>query len=898
MKWRDAARARLRLLFARTAAESRMNREFRHHLELEAEQLVRTKGLSPDEARRQALIAFGGVEKHKEALRDGRGLGWLDRFSLDIKLAARLLVRYPMLTLVATVSMAFGIAIGVGSFEIRTQVVAPSIPLDEGSRIVGLRTWDPSRVRPVPPAPDDFTRWREALTLVGEVSAATIFQRNLLTNDGRSEAVDVAAMTASAFRVARVQPFLGRTLVAADERPGATPVMVIGHGIWRERFAGDSSVLGRTVRLGAEQTTIVGVMPEGFKFPAAHNAWVPLRIDRAASGPAQGPALLVFGRLAEQASAQQAQAELNAIGLHTAVELFGTREHLRPEVVPFARLFFDSADIRTALNLWNAFVVMLLVLVSGNVALLMFARGASRESEITVRSALGAGRARIVVQLFIEALVLAALAAGIGLAAARVGLRLLRATVEADLERQRLPFWVVDSLTPATVIYAIVLTVLCATIIGVLPALRITGRSVQARLRESAAGGGGVRFSGLWTAVIAAQVATTLMFPAAAFVFHRAVVRGQTRDVGFPADRYLSARLDLDRERAPGVPLDATDEAFRSRLRRTYAELEQRLTAEPEVVGLTFADRLPGTLHPRYRIDLDDQTSTASVPGHEVVSASVAVNFFSVLGAPVLSGRDFTSADLNSSVGVAIVNQQFVNQVLNGQNPIGRRLRRRPSDTSSAPGPWLQIVGVVRDLGMLGANVGPATGIYHPVSPDSASPLRLAIRSRVSPTSFATRLRTVASEAEPTLQIRELMPLDAAGASLWNDSQYVSWLFTVMGGIAMLLSLTAIYSVMAFTVARKTREIGIRVTLGADRRRVMSVILRRPVTQVGLGVLVGAFIVAVMYPGLSEAALTAREVAVIVAYSMLMMGVCLLACVVPARRALRVEAADVLRVDV
>ena len=898
MKWRDAARARLRLLFARTAAESRMNREFRHHLELEAEQLVRTKGLSPDEARRQALIAFGGVEKHKEALRDGRGLGWLDRFSLDIKLAARLLVRYPMLTLVATVSMAFGIAIGVGSFEIRTQVVAPSIPLDEGSRIVGLRTWDPSRVRPVPPAPDDFTRWREALTLVGEVSAATIFQRNLLTNDGRSEAVDVAAMTASAFRVARVQPFLGRTLVAADERPGATPVMVIGHGIWRERFAGDSSVLGRTVRLGAEQTTIVGVMPEGFKFPAAHNAWVPLRIDRAASGPAQGPALLVFGRLAEQASAQQAQAELNAIGLHTAVELFGTREHLRPEVVPFARLFFDSGDIRTALNLWNAFVVMLLVLVSGNVALLMFARGASRESEITVRSALGAGRARIVVQLFIEALVLAALAAGIGLAAARVGLRLLRATVEADLERQRLPFWVVDSLTPATVIYAIVLTVLCATIIGVLPALRITGRSVQARLRESAAGGGGVRFSGLWTAVIAAQVATTLMFPAAAFVFHRAVVRGQTRDVGFPADRYLSARLDLDRERAPGVPLDATDEAFRSRLRRTYAELEQRLTAEPEVVGLTFADRLPGTLHPRYRIDLDDQTSTASVPGHEVVSASVAVNFFSVLGAPVLSGRDFTSADLNSSVGVAIVNQQFVNQVLNGQNPIGRRLRRRPSDTSSAPGPWLQIVGVVRDLGMLGANVGPAAGIYHPVSPDSASPLRLAIRSRVSPTSFATRLRTVASEAEPTLQIRELMPLDAAGASLWNDSQYVSWLFTVMGGIAMLLSLTAIYSVMAFTVARKTREIGIRVTLGADRRRVMSVILRRPVTQVGLGVLVGAFIVAVMYPGLSEAALTAREVAVIVAYSMLMMGVCLLACVVPARRALRVEAADVLRVDV
>ena len=829
--------------------------------------------------------------------RNRRGLAWLDRFSLDIKLAARLLVRYPMLTLVATVSMAFGIATGVGSFEVRTQVVAPSIPLDEGSRIVGLRTWDLSRVRPVPPAPDDFTRWREALTLVGDVSAATIFQRNLLTNDGRSEVVDVAAMTASAFRVARVQPFLGRTLVDADERPGAPPVIVIGHEIWRERFAGDRDVLGRTVRLGSEQTTVVGVMPEGFEFPAAHNAWVPLRIDRAASGPAQGLALLVFGRLAEQASEQQAQAELNAIGLHTSAELSRTREHLRPEVVPFARLFFDSADIRTALNFWNAFVVMLLVLVSANVALLMFARGSSRESEITVRSALGAGRARIVVQLFIEALVLAALAAGIGLAAARVGLRSLLATAEAQ-SGQRLPFWVVDNLTPATVIYAIVLTLLSATIIGVFPALRITGRSVQARLRESAAGGGGVRFGGLWTAVIAAQVATTLMFPAAAFIFHRGVVRGQTRDLGFPADRYLSARLELDRESAPGVLVDATDEAFRSRVRKTYAELEQRLTAEPEVVGLTFADRLPGTLHPRYRIELDDETSTASVLGHEVVSASVAFNFFSVLGAPVLSGRYFTSADLDSGVGVVIVNQPFVNQVLNGQNPIGRRLRRRPLDASSTPGPWLQIVGVVRDHGMLGANGGPAAGIYHPVSPDSASPLRLALKSRVSPTSFAARLRTVASDVEPTLQIRELMPLDAVGANLWLESQYVSWLFTVMGGIAMLLSLTAIYSVMAFTVAKKTREIGIRVTLGADRRRVLSVILRRPVTQVSLGVLVGAFIVAAMYPGLSEGALTAIEVAVMIAYSMLMMGVCLLACVVPARRALRVDAADVLRVDV
>ncbi|HLG56663.1 MAG TPA: ABC transporter permease [Vicinamibacterales bacterium] len=892
MKWRDAARAHLRLLIARRAAESRMNQEFRLHVELETEKLMREHGLAPDAARRRALVAFGGVEKHKEALRDDRGFVWLGSFSLDLRLAIRMLARYPALTLVGCAAMAFGIAAAVAVFELRNQMVAPSLPLDQGSRIVGFRNWDASLTRPVPATSYDFATWRDVLTSIEDLSAVSLFPRNLITDAGQSEAVDVAAMTASAFRMARVLPELGRTLLEADEEPGAPPVIVIGHDIWKRRFSGDREVVGRTVRLGGERRTVAGVMPEGFAFPAVHGIWIPLRVPAVGSAPGDGPGLLVFGRLARGASRERAQAELLAIGQRDAVGVPETREHVRPQLVPYAWLFFDPSGIQLGLALGNIFVVMLLVLVAANVALLMFARAATRESEIAVRSALGASRARIVAQLFVEGLVLAGLAVIVGLVAARVGVRSLLAMMEANSGRS-LPFWVGDGLAPTTLIYAGTLTLLSAALISVLPALKITSRGLEARLRQSTAGGGGFRFGGVWTLVIASQVAATLTFPAASFFFHRWVVEGQTRDVGFPAARYLSARLQLDRESASGVPMDTTELAFRSRLRRTYAELERRVMSEPEVAGLTFADRLPGTLHPRWRIEVDGEALTTSAPGHPVSSASVAPNFFDVVGAPILAGRAFAAADVDSASAAVIVNQSFVTQVLGGRHPVGRRIRRVRVDDTPTAGPWLDIVGVVRDLGMV---EGPA-GLYLPIAPEAAPVLRIAIGVRSSSESFAARFRAVANEVEPTLQIHELMRLDDAWASGWLESQYMSRVLALLSAIALLLSLTAIYSVVSFTVSRRTQEIGVRVALGADRRRVIAAVLRRPLAQVGLGNVAGAILVAVMFVGPFESTPSVVETASIAAYAVLMMGVCLLACVVPTRRALRVEPASALRVE-
>lgn len=898
MKWFDAARARLWLLVARRSAESRMNEEFRLHLELETAKLMRDHGYAPDEARRRALVAFGGVEKHKETLRAERGLVWLSSFALDLRLAVRMLVRYPGLTLVGSVAMAFGIAAAVGLFEIRTQLVAPSLPLDEGSRIVGFRNYDVSLNRSAPAIPHDFATWRDALTSVEELSAASVFSRNLTTSDGQSEVVDVAAMSAAAFRVARVPPLLGRVMIDSDEGAAAPPVLVMGHGVWQRRFSGDPSLVGRTVRLGSEWRTVVGVMPEGFRFPAAQEVWIPLSIARGGLASDAAPGLLVFGRLKPNTSEAQARAELEAIGNRASDGLPRTREHLRAQVIPYTWLFADPAAFQLGLALGNIFVVMLLVLVSANVALLMFARAATREAEITVRSALGASRLRIVGQLFVEGLVLAAMAVGVGLAAARLGLTSLLATLAADSGRP-LPFWMGNHLTPTTVLYAGALTILSAAIISVLPGLKATSRGLEAGLRQVTTGGGAFSFGGVWTAVIAAQVAVTLMFPAASFFFHRWVVGGQNRDIGFSAAPYLTALLQLDRESTPGVPLDSTEEQFRSRLRRTYAELERRVIAEPGVVGLTFADPLPGTQHPEWHIEVDGEEPARSTLGYPVASASVAVNFFDVVGTRILAGRQFTTADMASASSAVIVNQSFVSEVLGDRHPVGRRIRRGAPDGASRVGPWFEIVGVVPDLGMI-RDLGIArrqAGVYFPLAPDAASGVRIAVRMQGTPESFAARLRAIASAIDPTLQIRELMSLDDAGANLWLESQYLSRVLAILSAIALLLSLMAIYSVVSFTISRRIPEIGVRVALGANRRRVIATVLRRPLAQVSLGNVAGGFLVALMFAGLFENLPTMFEAASIAAYAVLMTGVCLLACVVPAQRALGVEPVNALRVD-
>jgi predicted permease len=908
MSWLSGARTRMQLLFRRRAAESRIDEEVAFHLEMETDRLIREERLSPDEARRRARATFGGVTQHTETLKEGRGLAWLGGMSLDLKLGGRMLLKYPGLTLVGGLAMAFAIWMGAMTFEMVNMLMNPTLPLPGGDRIVQLRNWDVEKNDQEPRAFYDFQVWRGALSRVTDIGAWHDEAINLKASDGDIRSTNVAAISASAFRVASGIPLLGRTLVAADESLGAPPVIVLGYDIWRTRFASDSAVIGRRVQLGDSFATVVGVMREGFQFPVAHDLWMPLKSSGTVA-PREGPAISIFGRLAPGVSREDAQAELTVLGQRASADFRDTHKHLRAQVIPYAGTPMENhPSERMLVWAFNVFAIALLVLLCGNVALLLFARAATRESELIVRSALGASRSRIVAQLVAEALVLGGVAAAVGLGAAGIALnRWAPQFLKINLDT--VPFWYAPHLSIVTVFYAIGLTVLGAVIAGALPALKVT-RGLGARLKEGTAGGGGLKFGGVWTAVIVAQVAVTVAFPAVLFFERTEMNRIRTFDVGFRSEQFLSLNLEGDLASARS---HADTVAQLVRLGSTFEALRQRVAAEPGVAGVTFVDYLPRDSHPGARIEVDGVRDTSKT--HIVSVAGIDPSYFDVLEAPILAGRGFQASDLAAGSRVVIVDQGFVDQVMHGLNPVGRRVRFAKRDRigeAMAPNPWMQIVGVAKDIGMASAVTRERpSGLYQPMPTSKAPSTNMIVHvANGDPLSWGRGGGAGAPPRGPPGGVSEFQRLDmVADGMLWIIRLWLR-ITAVVTAIALLLSLAGIYAVLSFTVARRTREIGVRVALGASRQRIVTAIFRRPLIQVSAGVIAGAFLVGMItvvlsappdsgFAGLAAAAsaFTLGQLGRIIAFACVMMGVCLLACIVPTRRALGIEPTEALRAE-
>jgi putative ABC transport system permease protein len=904
MTWTKRWTKRLRALVHKEAVERELDEELAFHLEMETKKNLQA-GMSPDEARRRAVLRFGGVEGFKEEVRDARGLAWLTGMLLDFRLGGRMLVKYPGLTVVGTLAIAFAICVGVGTFEFISQAIFPTLAFEDGDRVVGVRSWDAVSSEMKPSGLHDFVGWREELRSVEELGAYRTVDRNLITGDGRGVPVEVAEISASGLQVTRVPALLGRTLVAADAEEDAPPVIVLGHELWQRRFAADSGVVGRVVRLGRQQATVVGVMPEGFGFPVSHNLWMPLRLDALRYPRGEEPRVEVFGRLAPGASLREAQTELAALGERTAADFAETHRHLRPRVMPYPRTVVDPGPwLSLGILSTNGFIVVLLVLVCGNVALLMFARAATREAEIAVRSALGASRRRIVAQMFAEALVLAAVGGALGLAAAGYLLQWGMHVLEADiLDGQRLPFWFHGTLSPASVIYAVLLTLLAAGIAGVIPALKMTREGLEGRLREIGAGGGGPRFGGVWTAVIVAQVAVTVIFPILTHEIQREMREVKSYQDGFAAEHFLSTRLLMERETwtASG---DTSRDAMLSHQRAIREELERRLLENPAVEGVTFASNVPRARHGRYWIETEggDVVPLDTVRQHLMARASISPDYFEVLGTQVLSGRGFHAGDVETGARVVIANSSFVEQVLGGRNAVGRRVRYLATAGEGDPAldaePWYEIVGVAPDLGM---NTGTPSGagLYHPLTSDAVSSPFLLARVRGKPEAFGPTLQRLAASVDPTLQLHQIRPLDEMDAAELEFLDFSRWLTGLLTGLALILSWAAIYAVTSFTVSRRTREIGIRVAMGGRAHRVVLSVLRRPLAQVTLGITLAMAVFLPLWIGMADPGKepSAQDIAILLGYAAVMVGVCLLACIIPARRALGVEPTEALRTE-
>lgn len=854
---------------------------------------------------------------------------------LDVKLGARMLVRHPGLAILGGLSMAFAIFIGAGTFELVSKALNPTIPLPEGDRIVTLRLWDASRTSVERRALYDVRVWRDELRSVEDLTVYRNQERNLVTGDGMGTPVVVAEMSASGFELAAVPPELGRALTSEDERPGAAPVVVIGHGVWVDRFAADPEIVGTDIRLGGTPTTVVGVMPEGFGFPVAHDMWMPFVTGGGAYEPREGPRVSVLARRVDDASMNDARTELAVLGRRMAQAFPATHEHLQPQVVPLARAALGLPhDVSTAMLAAvgvtsNLPLILFLILVCGNVALLMFARATAREGELVIRSALGASRGRIVAQLFAEALVLAAAAAALGLLATGYGLRWALWIIRLEIfGGDALPFWLDASVSLQTIGYVGLLTVLAALVAGAWPGLRVT-RALGEGLKRGTAGGGGFRFGGVWTAVIAGQIVIMMLFPMVTLAVR---AEGQVEldyDPPFRMEEYVVARAEADEGETrsgsadegetrsgfadeggtPSGPAAATDptSASAGSARSTGGALallvEERLLAEPGVTGVALAERLPMTYHPWHQVEIDGPSAEPrDARGHRVGSARVTIDFFDVLDAEIVAGRGFDSGDLEEGANAVVVDDAFVDRVLGGRHAVGVHIRYLANesyrDPSQEAGPWLEIVGVVEEIGAR-CFYGPG-GIYHPTRPEALSAAHIIARVPGGAEEFGPRVRAIGASVDPTLRLHGVQSLVEATREPRDFYAFWTSILVAVSGFALLLSMGGIYAVMSYTVARRTREIGIRVALGSSRLGVVRSVFRRPLGQVVLGLGTGFLLFALLLVGLSDggsAGEVLRYLGWLVGYTVLTAGVCLIACAAPTRRALKVEPQEALRVE-
>jgi putative ABC transport system permease protein len=634
------------------------------------------------------------------------------------------------------------------------------------------------------------------------------------------------------------------------------------------------------------------VMPPGFGFPRNQELWVPLPVADAA--PREGPAVQVFGRLTDGSSWQDAAAELDVVSARLAADLPATHAQLRTRVRAFAgRTPGEPLQLEDLAV--HAIVLLLLAAVSANVATLIFARTAMREPEMVIRHALGASRARVIAQIVIEGLVLALAAAVLGLVVAQATVRYVwtRAT---QIIGDDLPFWVDLELEPTTLAYALLLALVATALIGLPPALKATGVSIRGGLHGMTSTGGTMGFGGIWSFVIGAQVACTLLFvPAAVGIFVN-TLGNEARWAAIPTERYLTLRLRMDNEAQAGQRDLPDDRQIGMRRARAYEELAGRLREQPGVTHVTLADRLPGTTPDWVALEMEqDGAPPARLHGDfegGFASAAVGAGYHDAFGATVVAGRGLQAADAEATNRPVVVNEAFVRQV--GAHPVGARIRTVQRGGEREPGPWQEIVGVVGDLKIPGEG-GDAASVYPAASAADLDTIAVVVRVAGDAAPLAARVAALAWQVDAGLQLQDIVTLEKIAAEQQTPLIVGTLVF---GGIvlgALVFAAASLYALMAVAVARRTREIGLRIALGATPRHVLGRVFARAGRQIVGGILAGNSLILLL--AWRADGLTADLFASSVVTSVLMALVGVLACAAPARRALRIQPTEALRQD-
>jgi predicted permease len=798
----------------------------------------------------------------------------------EFRLSLRLIAKQPVMSATVVLALATSIGLATMGFTFRDELVNATLPYAGGDRFGRLEAQDRDRGR-IDLDPERYHAFRDRATSFEHVGAFAARPFTLTHSPKEVESIRGAYITPRSMSWIEASPSLGRTLIPADAETGAERVALIGASLWGRRYGADPGIIGRQLTIGGQARTVVGVMPDTFQFPSNAELWLPLEEATLGGGMSEiGTTIRVFGVVRPHTTFEQATTEVNALSQQipsTDARVAGMRLRFRPFAAEV-----DAANL--AVSALVGVLVMVLLVVASNVATLVFARTWSRAPELAVRTALGAARRRVVGQLFLETLVLGSIAAAIGMVGATAALRYIKGSFE------EWPFYITLEPNPRIVLFVIALTLLVSAVSGLLPALRVTRHD----LRNTLYGGRGFAFGGfgrVGAVLLVVEIALSVALLNGAVTMARAFTAYFDEIPALPKNQILTAQLG--RIRSPEI---------RDRIVAAAREL-------PGVLAAGAGQQLP-RLYPPPRptsvepIGDEPAMTPQPAPGH-----AVGQGFMEAIGARAISGRLFNDNDfVKGAAPVAIVNEPFVRKFFGGRNPIGRRIlvdnqRGRGMidddfrDRRNEPQPWREIVGVVPDLGLSVADPALAAGFYLPVRDEML--WYLAIRTTSDPLTISAPLRAAVANIDVEIQLEDVRSLEAADHEERVFLSGVATALTAMGGMALLLSIVGIYALLSFMVTRRTREIGIRIALGAQSWQVLRSITGAATVHLLIGGLIGTGL-GVLFVQLRSLILISIPTPGVWMPTTIFLTLAiagLAACWLPARRALGIRPSEALNAD-
>lgn len=868
-----------RNLFRKEQRDRDLNAELRTYIDLLAEEKC-SRGMSPEAARREAMLEAGGIEPLAEAVRDVRTGAWLESVLQDVRYGMRSLGRSPGFTIAAVLALALGIGANAAIFSVVNAVLLRPLPYNDPEKLVVLL-----RQSSGPVAPANYLDWKSRSQSFAGMAAAEMWSPNL-AGSGQPEKLSALRVTPDTFPLLGVEPLLGR--VVSQSTPESAE-LVLSHALWKRRFGGDPGVLGQIIRLNGEPFTIVGVMPPEFKFApfwaTRTEAWAPLDL-RPRAANRKGSSLRVFARLRPDMSLQQAQAEIATVTSRLEQQFPGTNRDIT--VTPLKEKVVG--DIRPALLVLLGAVGFVLLIACANVAHMLLARAAARRKEIAIRTALGARRARLVRQFLTESAILSLLGGGLGLLLAIWGIRALPALSPGNIPRIE-----TIALDSNVLSFVVSISLLTGLLFGIVPALQSSAASPGESLKEGGRSGGGAASHGrLRTLMVGSEFAMALVLLVGAGLMIRSLVALYAVDPGFNPRNVISMT----------VSVAGTQESAPERRAAFYQQVIENVRTLPGVQAVSAINHLPlagDNWGLPFLVEGRPVPPPAEMPG--ATYRVVLPGYFSTVQLPLMQGRDISATDDLRATPVVIINEEFANRFWPSRDPIGKRIT---FDELNSETKWWTVIGVVRNAKTAEWTAPPEPEVYVPLLQaasylENPSPafayITLVARTSGNPADLAGAIKGRIWSLEPAAPVSEVTTMEQVVDAATAQPRFYMVLMSVFAAVGLALAAIGIYGVMSYAVSLRTQELGVRIALGASRADVLRLIIVQGMRKALVGGAVG-LIAAILLTRAMASILYGVRPTDVLTFALVPLGlgaVALIACYIPAARAAAIDPISALR---